>query len=107
MGELLLDFILPLLIAVAIFTGYYYRIKRRTKQYCAWFGLDFRKMWPDVWYNRINYGSPCWEYKYLLPGRRKAYIEEVKRELRYLNRELEEMADKIGGQEIFETLPVE
>lgn len=97
MKELLLDFIPPILIAVTAATGYYYGIRRRAKQYCAWWGMDFDKFWPDAWHDRINFGSPCWEYKYLLPGRRKAYIEEVKRELRYINRELEEVADKMDG----------
>lgn len=93
----LLDFIIPIAVAISFFVSYYFGMRYKTKQFCERWGYDFRKMWPDVWNSRIDYSMPCWEYKYLLPGLRKWYVEQLKRELRYINRELTEIADKMDG----------
>ena len=53
--------------------GYYYGTKKRAREYCWYYNLDFKKFWHDDLRNRIDFSNPDWDIPYLIPGRPRVY----------------------------------
>lgn len=53
--------------------GYYYGTKKRARDYCWYYNLDFKSFWHDDLRNRIDFSNPDWDIPYLIPGRPRVY----------------------------------
>ena len=64
----------------------YFGIKRRAKEYCEYYNLDFEKFWKDE--SKIDFSNPDWDIPYLIEGKPRVFSKydileaEVERRLK-------------------------